>query len=448
MIKLMACLYFALFALFSANSISLSADLTDGASQINCNYNLVRNQAEALLLIRHCYVDKIEQAVLDTAYKNGGFAAVFELLDPHSRYLDQEAAAKEDQSEKENSAFGGVGLEVRLIGKNLTVVGIAAGSPASGAGIREEDVIAAVCQSDDDCFAVNAKDLDPKEKNKFLTDIVFKIRGKIDSMVILKFRRKNDDKEIVVHLKRALIHIENVISKAYGEFGYVRLRNFSDNAFGDVANAISKFRVINGLVLDLRGNPGGYLSQAIGVSALFLQRKQLVATIVTRSDPRDRPQKYYPAFFQSIFGTSFNAPLVVLADEHSASASEIVAAACQDYKRCVVVGMPTFGKALVQTRHDFGKERMYLTTGRIYRPNGKSLQGKGVIPDIIVSNSEVETIENEMMLREQDSEKSLRGYLKGEEENLTEEEKSKFALLKKDRQLEMGLQILKILNLK
>lgn len=444
----------ALMTLFLVIASSGVAEVPEGDAQINCDKFYPDNLADIMLLVRDCYVDKIDPNVLDAAYKSGGLEEVFKLLDPHSRYLDQEAAAKEDALEKEDRSFGGVGLEIGIEGKDIVVRGVIAESPASRENIKENDIISAVCESKDICFAISADDLDLKDKmvkNKFLTDVINKIRGKIGTTVILKFKRQGLQDEIIVPLTRAVIQVANVTSKIFGEFGYVSLRQFIEWSDVRISEKIFKMGDIKGLVLDLRGNPGGFLPQANLVSSLFLERKSLIETIVTRKNPKDNPQKFH-AYLPGIFQTNFKMPLVVLVNQGSASASEIVAAACRDNKdkkgnpRCVVVGMPTFGKAVMQRRYDFGSGRVYITTGRLYRPNGKSLQGKGVIPDIIVSNSDSETLGNELKLREKFSERGLERYIRGEEEEFTPEEKAKFSLIRKDRQLEMAFEILKILK--
>ena len=456
MTKFRAYLLCALMTLFLVIASSCMAEAQEGNAQINCDKFYPDNRADVMLLVRDCYVDKIDPNVLDAAYKNGGLEEVFKLLDPHSRYLDEEATAEEDKFKEEGRSFGGVGLEIGIEGKDIVVRGVIAGSPASRENIKENDVISAVCESKDSCVVINAGDLDLKDKmvkDKFLIDVVNKIRGKIGTTVILKFKRQGPQDEIIVPLTRAVIQVANVTSKIFGEFGYVSLSRFIEWSDVRIFEAVSKMRDIKGLVLDLRGNPGGFLPQANLVSSLFLERKSLIETIVTRKNPKDNPQKFH-AFLPGIFQTNFKMPLVVLVNQGSASASEIVAAACQDNKdkkgnpRCVVVGMPTFGKAVMQSRYDFGSGRVYITTGRLYRPNGKSLQGKGVIPDIIVSNSDSETLENELKLREKFSERGLDRYIRGEEEEFTSEEKAKFSLTLKDRQLEMALEILKILNMK
>src|SRR3989338_2590270 len=218
MIKVKACAFSVFMVLFLAITASRGAAVTG----INCDTFRPDSQADVLLFVQDCYVDKIDPAVLEAAYQKGGLAEVFKLLDPHSQYLNEEERAEEDKLRREGGSFGGVGLEVSVEGKNIIVVGVIPGSPSSREDIRENDILSAVCENQTDCIVVDRKILGSKDKNAYLNIIVSKIRGKIGTPVTLKFKRSGSGKDVVVTLKRAVILPETVTAKTYGDFINIR----------------------------------------------------------------------------------------------------------------------------------------------------------------------------------------------------------------------------------
>ena len=395
--------------------------------------------------INDSYVDPVDIKKLAEIYKAKGMKAVFDELDAHSVYVTREERIKREAHDADQKGpFGGVGLPVREVNKEIVVAEEPDdNTPASQADIREGDVIS----------AVNGK----KVSGMSLNDVVSLIRGQVGTEVTLTLRReerKGEPIEIVKTLKRAQIKVENVVLKQFGEFAHIKLGEFENGAAKKINEVYSALSNVKGLVLDLRGNLGGLLHEANKVSALFLDPSKLIEKITQRHDEEEHFSFHY------VLGSDrIKTPLVVLVDAASASSSEIVAAAIQDNERGVIIGMPTFGKALVQTRYgdtqgdDWSQilngDYFSLTTGRIYRPSGRSLQGKGVLPDFVITKKDGEDLDR--ILKEQlesgRQEKSLEKHIKGEEEGKwTKEEQDKVKLLKKDRQLQFALEILKIIS--
>ena len=409
---------------------------------INFYAELGRANFEILREIRDNYVDEIGFQKLVDAFRKGGIKGVFALLDPHSKYVTAEERSKEEEADR---PFGGVGMKFHEVGKKIIVFGFVEGGPAMRAGkIKKGDIILAV----GDKSATGAS-----------SDAVAGwIRGEVGKDVAIKFRRENaSPAEFIVILRRELIQLPVFTAKVFGDAGYMFLPEFKSGASAEIYKTISEFpKNVNGLVLDLRDNPGGLLTEANRVSAIFLERTALIEKIVYRWSV----DMYFAAGSRSVSREQVKLPLVVLVDELSASASEIVAAALKDNKRAVIIGKKptTFGKALVQ--HSDGCYRILdaysadllqgdlfdLTAGRIYRPNGGAFQGKGVFADIIIMDGNGEDIEK-MMFERVISEKTLPRHLKGEEEGaFTAEEIAKLDLLKEDRQLYVALEVLKIMS--
>lgn len=345
-----------LFAWGRWNSRGFSAE----AKEI---YEQLRVFSEALDLVKENYVRDVE----DTKLIEGAISGMLRTLDPHSSYLDPDGY-KELQVETKGS-FGGIGVEITVRDGALTVVSPLEGTPAYELGIQAGDQILRV-------------DGQPT-KDMSLMEAVQKMRGPKGTKVILTIMREGFDKPRDFEITRAIIPIRSVRTKILEPgYGYLRLSQFQSTTANDLAEALTKLEKDNqpmrGLVLDLRNNPGGLLDQAVKVSDEFLDEGLIVYTggRIKSQDMRftahknSRPHPYL---------------IVVLVNEGTASAAEIVAGALQDHKRAVVLGVKTFGKGSVQTVMPLRNgAALRLTTALYYTPNGRSIQAKGIEPDIVV----------------------------------------------------------------
>ncbi|HWI15118.1 MAG TPA: S41 family peptidase, partial [Burkholderiales bacterium] len=325
------------------------------------------------------YVEPVDDKKLITEAINGMLTG----LDPHSAYLDQEAF-KELQVGTQGE-FGGLGIEVGMEDGFVKVVAPIDDTPASRAGIKPGDLI--------------VKLDDMSVKGMTLNDAVKQMRGKPNSNITLTIVRKGETKPIVVTLTRAVIKIQSVKSKLLEPgYAYFRVSQFQEHTGETLSRAIETLFKQNqgpmrGIVLDLRNDPGGLLNGAVAVSAAFLPSNSLVVYTDGRTeDAKMRlnasPENYLRGrvkedYLKKLPAEVKNVPMVVLVNGGSASASEIVAGALQDHKRAVVMGQQTFGKGSVQTILPLGNNTaIKLTTARYYTPNGRSIQAKGITPDI------------------------------------------------------------------
>jgi len=333
--------------------------------------------------IKQDYVEPVtDRELLDHAIRG-----MLEGLDPHSAYLDEEDY--KELQEGTSGEFGGLGIEVGMEDGFIKVIAPIDDTPAQKAGIKAGDLIIR---------------LDDKPvKGMSLTDAVKIMRGKPGTRIKLTIRRAGEPKPLVFEITRAIIKQASVKWEQLAPgFGYVRLSQFQAPTAQDMLRAIRKLEKKNGgrlqgLVLDLRNNPGGVLQAAVAVSDAFLDKGLIVYT--QGRDPASRME------FRAQPGDELQgAPLVVLVNEGSASASEIVAGALQDHKRAVIMGRTTFGKGSVQSIIPIsGKIAIKLTTARYYTPSGRSIQAEGIEPDILLSRVKVEQIErNALQLREAD----------------------------------------------
>ena len=305
-------------------------------------------------------------------------------LDPHSDFLDAEAF-KELQVSTQGK-FGGLGIEVGVEDGIVRVVSPIEDTPAFRAGIKTGDLIVKI----DDTVT----------RGMPLSKAVEKMRGKPGTEVVLTIQRKDVDNLITVTLVREEINVKSVRAKMLEPgYGYVRVRNFQERTGEDLAKALKDFYrqgELKGLVLDVRSDPGGLLNQAVAVTSAFLPRDSLVVYTDGRTpDARMRltasRENYVRGrgedYLKDLPAAVKKVPMVVLVDAGTASASEIVAGALQDHKRAVVLGAPTFGKGSVQTILPLGNSAgLKLTTARYYTPAGRSIQAKGIEPDIAVDD--------------------------------------------------------------
>jgi carboxyl-terminal processing protease len=338
----------------------------------------LRSFTEVFGAIKQNYVEPVEDKKLITEAINGMLAG----LDPHSAYLDADAF-KELRVGTEGK-FGGLGIEVGMEEGLVKVISPIEDTPAYKAGVKPGDLI--------------VKLDDTQVKGMTLNDAVKKMRGKAGTQITLTLLRKGEAAPIIVTLTRAEIQVQSVKSKLF-EPGYVwvRISQFQEKSPDDLARHVTnlfKQGPVKGLVLDLRNDPGGLLYGAVAISAAFLPHKALVVSTDGRTEDarkkffatnedylrgvKDDMMKNLPAAVKTV-------PMVVLVNGGSASASEIVAGALQDHKRATVIGTQTFGKGSVQTIMPLGNNTaIKLTTARYYTPSGRSIQAKGITPDLIV----------------------------------------------------------------
>ena len=316
--------------------------------------------SEVLEIIQNEYVEDIDQAEAMDSAING----LLQSLDPYSAYMNPEIF-KESQSET-SGEFGGLGIEVSMEAGVVKVIAPIDDTPASRAGIKAGDYI----------VKINAEQV----RGKTLMEAVNVMRGPVGSSIELTVRRKGFKKAKIFKITREIIEIKSVISKLFdNKVGYLRLRAFNQNSSDQLKKEISKIeknKKLVGYILDLRNNPGGLLNQAIEITDLFLNDGEIVSTKGRKSREN---RKFFARKGDKIKGK----PLIVLINNGSASASEIVAGALQDQKRAVLLGESTFGKGSVQSIIPLkNKGALRLTISKYYLPSGKSISEVGVFPDI------------------------------------------------------------------
>ena len=346
--------------------------------------------------IRNDYVEKPDEAKLIEGAINGMLAS----LDPHSSYMD--ARAYRDMQVQTKGEFGGLGIEVTEEDGAIKVVSPIDDTPAAKAGILSGDVIIAI---DDD--SVQGLTLD---------QAVDKMRGAVNSSVRLKIVRKGVKEPVDFKIVRDVIKVQSVRSHVEaGDVGYIRVTQFTEQTGEGLRHAIEKLKSdipsdkFKGYILDLRNNPGGLLDQSIEVVNAFLDRGEIVST---RGRNPDDAQRFSARPGGDLSGGK---PLVVLINGGSASASEIVSGALQDHKRATLIGTRSFGKGSVQTIMPLGDDgALRLTTARYYTPSGRSIQAKGIEPDIQVLEDVPDSLKGHDDTK---GEASLKGHLKnGEDE--------------------------------
>src|SRR5690242_17832603 len=330
------------------------------------DYESLEAFTNILSIVKKNYVEEVETKNL----VNGAINGMLNSLDPHSAYLTPELY--KDLQMDTQGRFGGLGIEITVKGGVLTVVSPIEDTPAFKAGIKPGDMI----------FKIE----DEFTKDMTLVDAVKKMRGPRGSKINLTIKREGVSDLIDVSLVRDVIRVQSVRSRTLEPgYGYIRLAQFQERSDRDMQRALEKMAAekggIKGLVLDLRNNPGGLLTQAVRVSDMFLESGLIVYT-----EGRIEAQKQ--KYFAQKEGTWNDFPIVVLVNGGSASASEIVAGALQDHRRAVVLGTKTFGKGSVQTILPLDdNSALRLTTARYFTPNGRSIQATGIVPDITVENT-------------------------------------------------------------
>ena len=340
--------------------------------------------------IRADYVEKPDDSKLVESAINGMLSS----LDPHSSYMSPKSF--KDMQVQTRGEFGGLGIEVTMEDNLVKVVAPIDETPAARAGVRAGDFITHL-------------DGDPV-MGLSLNQAVDKMRGPVNSPITLKIKREGVSEALEIKIVRDIIRIRSVRSREEGgDVGYVRVTQFNEQTFDGLRDALDKINKeipaekLKGWVIDLRNNPGGLLDQAISVSDAFLERGEIVST---RGRNAEESQRYNARPGDLTKGK----PVIVLINGGSASASEIVAGALQDHKRATLVGTRSFGKGSVQTIIPLGQNgAIRLTTARYYTPSGRSIQAKGIEPDIEVLQDTPEDLKGKDDTK---GEASLKGHLK------------------------------------
>ena len=347
-------------------------------------------------------------------------------LDPHSSYMNVRDA--EDMRTQTRGEFGGLGIEVTMEDELVKVIAPMDDTPAAKAGVLAGDFIS----------KIDGKDV----RGLKLEEAVEKMRGAVNTPIKLTLIRKGADKPIELTVVRDIIAVKAVKSRVEGDVGYLRVISFTDKTYDDLEAAINKIKEevpadkLKGYVLDLRLNPGGLLDQAINVSDAFLERGEVVST-------RGRDENDTRRFNATPGDIVDGKPVIVMVNGGSASASEIVAGALQDLRRATVLGTRSFGKGSVQTIIPMGEAgALRLTTALYYTPSGKSIQGTGITPDIIVEQPLPAELQGKL---EAAGESNLRGHIQGQNE--TDEGSGSAAYVppeaKDDLQLQYALELLR-----
>lgn len=367
-----------------------TAKVQEVATPEESTYELLNLFGDVFERIKSDYVEEVTDKKLVESAINGMLTS----LDPHSSYLD-EKNFKEMQVQTKGE-FGGLGIEVTMENGVVKVVSPIDDTPAFKAGVKAGDFITMID--------------DEQVMGMVLSDAVSRMRGKVGTKIKLTIVREGISEPIEFVITRDIIRIQSVRAHAEGDVGYVRITSFSEQTSENLEDSVKKLKSdiknMKGLVLDLRNNPGGLLDQAIAVSDAFLEKGEIVST-------RDRvPEntKRYNATSGDILN---GLPVVVLINNGSASASEIVAGALQDQKRAIILGTKSFGKGSVQTLiplKDHGAIK--LTTSRYYTPSGTSIQAKGIEPNIVVEAAKLVAVESNFDRSEAD----LRGRLANDDE--------------------------------
>ncbi len=393
----------------------LANDESDQKKEVYKYLNLF---GEAFEKIKNNYVEDVTVKDLIESAIEGMLTS----LDPHSTYLNTEEL--DELRVQTKGEFGGLGIEVTLENGVVKVISPIDDTPASKAGIMAGDMITHL-------------DGEPV-LGMTLSEAVSLMRGKVGSKIKLKVVR-NENENLDIEIVRAIIELKSVKSRIENEIGYIRVSSFNQRVDDEIKKAIKKFKSgddqLIGYILDLRNNPGGLLDQAISVTDIFLEKGEIVSTRGRNDSDTNR----YSAVKSDL---TDGLPLVVLINQGSASASEIVAGALQDHKRAIIMGTKSFGKGSVQTILPSGENvAIKLTTAKYYTPSGKSIQQTGINPDILVEQSELKPI-----VTNSRQESDLKNSIENEQINTNDFEKKKSAEVS-DYQLMRAFDLIAALNI-
>ena len=354
----------------------------DKSEKNNLPIDELRTFAEVFGKIKSDYVEPVEDKKLINEALNGMLTG----LDPHSSFLNLEDF--KDLNQATQGEFGGLGIEVGMEDGFVKVISPIEDSPAYKAGLKSGDLI--------------MKLDDASTKGLTLNDSVKKMRGKPGTSIVLTVLRKGESKPLTFNLVRAIVKSQSVKGKLEPNYAYVRVAQFQEHTGEDLAKLLKNLRQQNkapfkGILLDLRNNPGGLLNAAVGVSAAFLPKGDLVVYTEGRAPDSKMHLTAVPGdylkgggkddYLKDLPEDIRTTPMAVLVNNGSASASEIVAGALQDHKRALIVGMQSFGKGSVQSILPMNNgTAIKMTTARYFTPNGRSIQAKGIVPDIVVDD--------------------------------------------------------------
>ncbi len=378
-------------------------------------------------LIEDQYVDELNTSdIIDKALKG-----LLSNLDAHSSFMD--AKESKELQVQTNGEFGGLGISVGMRDGALTVIAPIEGTPADKAGMKSKDIILKI----DDQATIGMT----------IDKAVSLMRGKPGTPIKLTVIRKGETKPLIFNIVRDIIEIQSVYAKTIGDdILYLRITSFDQKVVSSMKKAIKEHPNAKGIIIDLRNNPGGLLNQAIGVVDMFVDHGIIVSQ-------KGRVASENIIYNARADGSNTKTPLVVLVNDGSASASEIVSGSLQDHKRAIIVGKKTFGKGSVQVVMPVGdNESLRLTIARYYLPSGRTIQAVGVTPDIEVSYGEIKKADDGISIKERDLQKHLQSELekvdgvkvdkkdKAEDKTVITEEQ-----IYQDLQLKSAIDILKAL---